>query len=114
MPARPPAPPIPTPTPLPAAASLDTKPFVWAHHWWPLVPVENLKPDRPNPIMLLGMPLVVWRDGSGAWRVFKDACPHRLAPLSGVCTVCQEGGDAISSYEAVRVHRVRALVWLRW
>lgn len=27
--------------------------------------------------------MVAWRDGSGAWRVFKDACPHRLAPLSG-------------------------------
>jgi hypothetical protein len=59
------------------------RPFVWTRHWWPLMPVDYLDPGRPNPVMLMGLPLVAWRDGGGAWRVFHDACPHRLAPLSG-------------------------------
>ncbi|PNH03919.1 Pheophorbide a oxygenase, chloroplastic [Tetrabaena socialis] len=58
-------------------------PFVWTKHWWPLMPLAYLRPDRPNAVTLLGMPMVAWRDGSGSWRVFKDQCPHRLAPLSG-------------------------------
>ena len=29
-----------------------------------------------------GQELVLWRDGGGTWRAFRDACPHRLAPLS--------------------------------
>ncbi|EFJ50048.1 hypothetical protein VOLCADRAFT_89016 [Volvox carteri f. nagariensis] len=51
-------------------------------HWWPLIPVDYLKPDRPNPVTLLGITMVVWRDAGGRWRVFRDRCPHRLAPLS--------------------------------
>lgn len=47
------------------------------------MPVAYLQTDRPNPVMLLGVPMVVWRDGQGEWRVFKDQCPHRKAPLSG-------------------------------
>jgi phenylpropionate dioxygenase-like ring-hydroxylating dioxygenase large terminal subunit len=73
--------------------------------WWPLIPEPYLRTDRPNAITLLGIPLVVWLDkttaattiagasngpenaassssGRGTWRVFRDACPHRLAPLS--------------------------------
>jgi phenylpropionate dioxygenase-like ring-hydroxylating dioxygenase large terminal subunit len=30
---------------------------------------------------LLNTPIVIWRDGA-AVRAFKDACPHRLVPLS--------------------------------
>ncbi|GLC51286.1 hypothetical protein PLESTB_000486100 [Pleodorina starrii] len=56
--------------------------FVWTRHWWPLMPVSYLRTDRPNPITLLGIPLVIWRDGVGEWRVFLDRCPHRLVPLS--------------------------------
>jgi len=25
---------------------------------------------------------VIWKDGSGTYRCFRDACPHRLVPLS--------------------------------
>lgn len=25
---------------------------------------------------------VIWRDGAGAYRCLRDACPHRLVPLS--------------------------------
>jgi hypothetical protein len=47
------------------------------------MPLAGLDPTRPTPVELLGMQLVVWQDGSGTWRCFQDACPHRLAPLSG-------------------------------
>ncbi|KAG2443553.1 hypothetical protein HXX76_001905 [Chlamydomonas incerta] len=67
-----------------AAAQAGTvdAPFIWTRHWWPLLPEAYLRADRPTPVTLLGVPLVVWRDGAGSWRVFKDQCPHRMAPLS--------------------------------
>jgi phenylpropionate dioxygenase-like ring-hydroxylating dioxygenase large terminal subunit len=69
--------PSPTPSPL----------FDWKRCWYPVALVESLKTDRPNSIKLLGEPLVAWKPlGSGsddsAWVVQRDACPHRLAPLS--------------------------------
>ena len=43
--------------------------------------------DQPRAFRLLGEDWVVWRDGEGVARVFRDVCPHRLAPLSlGTCT----------------------------
>ncbi|KAG2497156.1 hypothetical protein HYH03_004746 [Edaphochlamys debaryana] len=71
-----------SPASQPAPGSSPDDPFVWTSHWWPLMPVSYLRTDRPTPVTLLGMPLVVWRDGKGAWRVFRDRCPHRMAPLS--------------------------------
>ncbi|GLI61892.1 hypothetical protein VaNZ11_004404, partial [Volvox africanus] len=69
-------------SPVTAAAANEGTEFVWTRHWWPLMPESYLRPDRPNPITLLGIPMVVWRDARGTWRVFRDRCPHRLAPLS--------------------------------
>jgi len=51
----------------------------------------DLAPDRPHAIRLLGNPLVVWRDGGGAWRCFKDVCPHRslfleARHIGGLCS----------------------------
>jgi phenylpropionate dioxygenase-like ring-hydroxylating dioxygenase large terminal subunit len=41
----------------------------------------------PHRFVLLGIPLVIWHDQTSSsdgqgWRVFVDACPHRLVPLS--------------------------------
>ena len=49
-----------------------------------------MDPATPHPVRLLGLSLVAWNDGPtedgqkqpGSWRVFEDACPHRLAPMS--------------------------------
>ncbi|MEQ8538987.1 MAG: Rieske 2Fe-2S domain-containing protein [Coleofasciculus sp. D1-CHI-01] len=60
----------------------DSEQFQWTKQWYPMAVVEFLDPSRPHPIQLLGKDLVLWRDGSGQWRCFEDACPHRLAPLS--------------------------------
>ena len=51
---------------------------------------------RPHAVTVLGRDLVIWRDQQGEWRAFDDACPHRLAPLSGAvrsrhvphCVIC--------------------------
>ena len=65
----------------------DTKahasPVDWEAHWWPVLPVCCLSKERPQGIMILGTHLVVWWDKAASeWRVWDDACPHRLAPLS--------------------------------
>lgn len=56
--------------------------FEWTKQWYPLAVTEFLDPARPHAMQLLGHDVVLWRDGSGTWRCFEDACPHRLAPLS--------------------------------
>ncbi|KAG2495723.1 hypothetical protein HYH03_006322 [Edaphochlamys debaryana] len=55
---------------------------VWTRTWVPVSPLSYLDPSRPFPVTLLGQPLVVWRHATAGWRVLRDACPHRLAPLS--------------------------------
>ncbi|GLC67059.1 hypothetical protein PLESTF_000510600 [Pleodorina starrii] len=47
---------------LQASKSEEAQQFVWTKHWWPLMPLAYLRPDRPNPITLLGTPLVAWLD----------------------------------------------------
>eukprot|EP00775_Hariotina_reticulata_P009176 gene9176-9342_t len=56
--------------------------FNWYKQWYPVAIVDQLDPAVPNPVQLLGMDLVLWRDKTQQWRAFKDCCPHRLAPLS--------------------------------
>ncbi|MEB3331007.1 MAG: Rieske 2Fe-2S domain-containing protein [Synechococcaceae cyanobacterium] len=57
-------------------------PFDYGAAWYPLTPLEDLEPGRPTPVELLGRRYVIWKPASGAYRVFLDLCPHRLAPLS--------------------------------
>lgn len=59
------------------ASSSSTSSFVWTRQWYPVAVLDCLDPARPHPFTLLGRRLVLWRDGSGAWRAFEDACPHR-------------------------------------
>ncbi|WIA09707.1 hypothetical protein OEZ85_009091 [Tetradesmus obliquus] len=63
-------------------SSTGSKQINWYQQWYPLAIIKDLDPRRPNAARLLGIPVVMWRDGSGAWRAFEDRCPHRLAPLS--------------------------------
>jgi len=57
--------------------------FDFFPQWYPVSPVEDLEPDRPNAITLLGLDFVLWkRPGTDRFLAFKDECPHRLAPLS--------------------------------
>lgn len=72
--------------------------FNFFQHWYPLTPVEDLDPQRPTPVTLLGLPLVIWKPGfSETYRVFLDQCPHRLAPLSEG-RVDEKTGNLMCSY----------------
>ena len=57
--------------------------FDFFQHWYPLLPVEDIEPQKPTPVTVLGIPLVIWKPSSSqTYQVFLDRCPHRLAPLS--------------------------------
>jgi phenylpropionate dioxygenase-like ring-hydroxylating dioxygenase large terminal subunit len=72
--------------------------FNFFQQWYPLSPLQDLKRDRPTPVTLLGMRLVIWKPkGSDNFRVFLDQCPHRLAPLSEG-RVDEETGNLMCSY----------------
>ena len=58
-----------------AAGAAPALPLCLCYIWTPACPSSLWQ--------VLGYDLVVWRDGSGTWRAFRDACPHRAAPLSG-------------------------------
>jgi nitrite reductase/ring-hydroxylating ferredoxin subunit len=72
------------------ATATGSTPFDWFESWYPVNVVETMDLTRPHRVQLLGLDLVAWNDGptvdgrkeEGAWRVFEDACPHRLGPLS--------------------------------
>mmetsp|Transcript_37799 Transcript_37799/g.85145 ORF Transcript_37799/g.85145 Transcript_37799/m.85145 type:complete len:561 (-) Transcript_37799:51-1733(-) len=72
----------------PLAAPAGSAPAWRETYWFPVASVLELDPSRPTPVQIDGLRLVVWHspaaeDGQeGEWRVFADACPHRLAPLS--------------------------------
>lgn len=57
-------------------------PFDYTSAWYPLAPLEDLQPERPTPVQLLGRRYVIWKPPGEGYRVFLDQCPHRLAPLS--------------------------------
>lgn len=57
--------------------------FDFFQHWYPLLPVEDIEPQKLTTATLLGIPLVIWKPpSSSTYQVFLDRCPHRLAPLS--------------------------------
>lgn len=49
--------------------------------WLPIGSAKTLGGETPVQVEVAGEKLVVWRSGE-TWSVMKDACPHRLAPLS--------------------------------
>ena len=62
--------------------SENSEQFQWTKQWYPVAVAEFLDANRPHAIQLLGREMAIWKDGSGRWRCFDDACPHRLAPFS--------------------------------
>lgn len=72
--------------------------FNFFQNWYPLSPIEDLNPEQPTPVMLLGINLVIWKPkNSPTYQVFIDECPHRLAPLSEG-RVDEKTGDLMCSY----------------
>jgi hypothetical protein len=74
--------------------------FDWKDHWYPVVFEHDVAPGQLYKFTLLNTPIVIWRDGA-AVRAFKDACPHRLVPLSegriapNGCLECPYHGEII-------------------
>ena len=57
--------------------------FNFFQHWYPLLPLEDIDPQKPTTATLLGIPLVIWKPQDlSTYQIFLDRCPHRLAPLS--------------------------------
>lgn len=51
--------------------------------WWPVAVVSLTDASRPHQVTVLGMQMALWYDPvAQTWSAVKDACPHRLAPLS--------------------------------
>ncbi|WP_088888845.1 aromatic ring-hydroxylating dioxygenase subunit alpha [Leptolyngbya ohadii] len=72
--------------------------FNFFQHWYPISPIEDLDPARPTSVVLLGQRVVVWQSrSSNRYCVFRDQCPHRLAPL-GEGRVDEKTGHLMCSY----------------
>lgn len=84
-----------------SSARHGAPPFDWKRQWYPLSVKGCTDPSRPHRAKLFGEDLVVWFDAAQQrWRCFKDACPHRLAPLSEGRV--EKDGTLMCSYHAWR------------
>jgi phenylpropionate dioxygenase-like ring-hydroxylating dioxygenase large terminal subunit len=52
------------------------------NYWYPVLQSEELTADKPVGFMVLGEPLVAWRNAQGKPCVVHDRCPHRSIKLS--------------------------------
>jgi phenylpropionate dioxygenase-like ring-hydroxylating dioxygenase large terminal subunit len=61
-----------------------------SEHWYPVAFVRDVKRNQMKRRVVLGVPVLIWRNIAGELRVFVDVCPHRQAQLS-LGTVNTEG-----------------------
>lgn len=112
--------------------------FDWKDYWYPIAYEWDIPDGELYSFTLLETPLVIWRDIDGKFRAFKDACPHRLVPLSegriassgclecpyhgwqfdgsGSCTVIPQGGDHTNPRSAATAYQCtlkQGLVWVK-
>jgi len=111
----------------------------WTSSWYPIAFTNDIDPSKPYAFTLLNEPIVIWVDATGTFRCFRDACPHRLVPLSegrittdthqlscayhgwqfsgtGNCTVIPQGGDVSSPRACATVYQCavkQGLVWVK-
>lgn len=55
--------------------------MIEATHWHPVALLDDVA-HQPLAVMLLGQPLVLWRDATSQVHAWADQCPHRGAKLS--------------------------------
>ncbi|KAK2438191.1 protochlorophyllide-dependent translocon component 52, chloroplastic [Trifolium repens] len=66
-----------------AEVEADSEKFDWYSQWYPLMPLCDLDKRAPHAKKVIGIDVVIWWDrNESEWKVFGDACPHRLSPLS--------------------------------
>ncbi|RMF97963.1 MAG: aromatic ring-hydroxylating dioxygenase subunit alpha [Gammaproteobacteria bacterium] len=56
---------------------------MYINFWYPIIRSEDLGPDRPEKVKVLGVNLVVFRDDDGKPHVLSDTCVHRGGSLGG-------------------------------
>ena len=56
---------------------------MYINFWYPIVRSEDLGPDTPERVKVLGVNVVAFRDKEGKARVLSDTCTHRGASLGG-------------------------------
>jgi phenylpropionate dioxygenase-like ring-hydroxylating dioxygenase large terminal subunit len=56
---------------------------MYINFWYPIIRSEDLGPDKPERIKVLGVNLVAFRDSQGNARVLSDTCVHRGGSLGG-------------------------------
>ncbi|MEM9540539.1 MAG: Rieske 2Fe-2S domain-containing protein [Cyanobacteria bacterium P01_E01_bin.42] len=78
--------------------------FDWSEGWYGVQFERDLDRSKPTRFVLLGQPLAIWwQEKIQQWVVFRDRCPHRLAPLSegrmteDGCLECPYHGWAFSA-----------------
>ncbi|MDL1880853.1 Rieske (2Fe-2S) protein [Gammaproteobacteria bacterium PRO2] len=66
-----------------ACCNITRRRHVYINFWYPIVRSEDLAPDIPQKVRVLGCDLVAFRDQQGQARVLSDTCTHRGASLGG-------------------------------
>jgi phenylpropionate dioxygenase-like ring-hydroxylating dioxygenase large terminal subunit len=56
---------------------------MYINFWYPIVRSEDLGPDQPQKVKVLGCNVVAFRDQKGEAHVLSDTCTHRGASLGG-------------------------------
>jgi len=56
---------------------------MYINFWYPIVRSEDLGPDQPEKVTVLGVNLVAFRDDDGTAHVLSDTCAHRGGSLGG-------------------------------
>lgn len=75
-----------------------TSEFNFFQNWYPVSPIEDIDPNRPTPVTIIGKRLVIWKPKSSPnYQVFLDICSHRLAPLSEG-RIDEKTGNLMCSY----------------
>ncbi|MBM3607479.1 MAG: aromatic ring-hydroxylating dioxygenase subunit alpha [Alphaproteobacteria bacterium] len=69
-------------------------------NFWYIAALRNEISAKPMRRILLGRPVVIWRDGSGKARALEDRCLHRQVPLSMGQTT--DTGEIECPYHGIR------------
>jgi len=56
---------------------------MYINFWYPVIRSEDLAPDTPEKVKILGLNFVAFRDQNGKARVLSDTCVHRGGSLGG-------------------------------
>ncbi len=56
---------------------------MYINFWYPMIRSEDLGPDKPQRVQVLGLHFAIYRNSQGQARVLSDTCVHRGGSLGG-------------------------------